>query len=181
MSTDAKSKTETTRSGIFTVKDEIARVDAKRSHVVIVGSVQARLHFRREIEMGKKLPTMQNFASVLALDSILQSETYHHHTMTLRDYSTLVADPTKQRLAKQSNRSLMIIFSSLELPDAPTLYDHLVLSLAPKRCNSHIQLDTFLCQACVRNRHFADAPHILFLHGNAAVGYCSNTEKRPAS
>ncbi|HEY5505003.1 MAG TPA: hypothetical protein VIK28_07585, partial [Sedimentisphaerales bacterium] len=32
--------------------------------------------------------------------------------------------------------------------------------------------DPFLCQACVRNCHFIESPQIVFLHGNAAIGFC---------
>jgi hypothetical protein len=60
----------------------------------------------------------------------------------------------------------------LQLPESPTLYDHLVLSLRPKDVIASFNWDPFLWQAAARNHNFGGVPCLLFLHGNVATGYC---------
>jgi hypothetical protein len=63
-------------------------------------------------------------------------------------------------------------FSKLELPDEPTIYDMLVLSLRPMDIIATFNWDPFLIQAARRNYHVSKPPQLLFLHGNVASGYC---------
>jgi hypothetical protein len=165
----------------FTVADEIARVDAKSPHVVIVGSGASAAAFPNGDRNGKKLPTMSDFASTLGLDAVLQSNGIPPPYQDFEGiYTALVSDPNKQQLAREAEQIIDDYFSDLELPDTPTLYDHLILSLRPKDVIATFNWDPFLCQACVRNGHFSKAPHILFLHGNTAIGFClEHQEKGP--
>lgn len=64
-------------------------------------------------------------------------------------------------------------FENLELPDHPTIYDHLVLSLREKDVITTFNWDPFLIQAARRNRPLLKvAPRLLFLHDNVAKGFC---------
>ena len=63
-------------------------------------------------------------------------------------------------------------FSRMKLPSEPTIYDHLVLSLRKKDLIATFNWDPFLYYACLRNHKHADLPHVVYLHGNVAVGYC---------
>lgn len=68
----------------------------------------------------------------------------------------------------------------MELPDEPTLYDHLVLSLTGRDAIATFNWDPFLWQAMCRNCHRVgqgNLPHPLFLHGNTAIGVCTEHEK----
>jgi hypothetical protein len=162
------------RSVVFTIADEVARVDARRPHVVIVGSGASAAAFPKGDRNGKKLPTMPNFAITLGLDSILRSNGIPPPYEDFEGiYTGLVDDPAKQHLARLVEQVIDAYFSGLELPEAPTLYDHLILSLRPKDVIATFNWDPFLCQACVRNCHYAEPPQIIFLHGNAAIGFCS--------
>ena len=61
----------------------------------------------------------------------------------------------------------------MELPDEPTLYDYLVLSLREKDIIATFNWDPFLALAFQRNMHLTDRmPKIAFLHGNVSVGCC---------
>jgi hypothetical protein len=62
----------------------------------------------------------------------------------------------------------------MELPDEPTIYDHLVLSLRNKDFIATFNWDPFLVQAIRRNGTKFKLPRVLFLHGNVEVGYCQN-------
>lgn len=168
-----KSKTQINQSGIFTVADEIARVDVNRPHIVVVGSGASVAAFPNGDKNGKKLPTMANFASTLGLDSLLQNNGVSPPYQDFEGvYTKLIGDPKKQHLIRTIEQIIENYFGSLELPDTPTLYDHLILSLRPKDVIATFNWDPFLCQACVRNCHFTEPPQIVFLHGNAAIGFC---------
>ena len=168
-----KEKNKASQSAVFTVADEIARVDARCPHLVIVGSGASAAAFPNGDRNGRKLPTMNNFSSTLGLDSILQNNGIPPPYEDFEGiYTGIVNDPNKAHLAQDLERIIDDYFSSLELPDTPTLYDHLVLSLRPKDVIATFNWDPFLCQACVRNCRFSEPPQIVFLHGNAAIGFC---------
>jgi len=58
-------------------------------------------------------------------------------------------------------------FGALELPDEPTFYDYLVLSLRPKDAIITFNWDPLLIQAYKRWRHLGRVlPDLIFLHGN---------------
>lgn len=65
--------------------------------------------------------------------------------------------------------------SDFELPDEPTIYDFLVMSLTNKDLIATFNWDPFLVQAIGRIQKYTDnIPQVAFLHGNVAVGYCSD-------
>ncbi len=65
----------------------------------------------------------------------------------------------------------------MELPQEPTIYDYLVLSLRPRDVIATFNWDPLLFQAWLRNSEVADMPHLAFLHGNVAVGYSKITRR----
>ncbi|MFC2113302.1 hypothetical protein ACFLTA_08545, partial [Bacteroidota bacterium] len=63
-------------------------------------------------------------------------------------------------------------FKELEMPEEPTIYDYLILSLRhQKDVIATFNWDPFLYQAYIRNGTFTKTPGILFLHGTVALGY----------
>ena len=61
------------------------------------------------------------------------------------------------------------------MPDEPTIYDFLVMSLTSKDLIATFNWDPFLVQALGRaQRYTNNIPQVAFLHGNVAVGYCSD-------
>ena len=66
-------------------------------------------------------------------------------------------------------------FNSLELPDTPTIYDFLLLSLTEKDLIISFNWDDLLLQARKRvQRITKNLPQMVFLHGNIGMGYCRN-------
>jgi hypothetical protein len=64
-------------------------------------------------------------------------------------------------------------FGTLELPNTPTIYDHLVLSLRRTDLIATFNWDPLLVQAYRRNIPLGlSLPQLRFLHGNIGVGYC---------
>jgi hypothetical protein len=91
-------------------------------------------------------------------------------------YSGLLSSDDQRDLLQELERAVYDYFAALRLPDGPTLYDHLVLSLRPKDVIASFNWDPLLWQALCRNAEFARGPSVLYLHGNVAVGYCTNHE-----
>lgn len=63
-------------------------------------------------------------------------------------------------------------FSSLELPEEATIYDHLVLGLRGKDVIATFNWDPFLLKAHHRNRDIAELPDVRFLHGSVNFASC---------
>jgi hypothetical protein len=157
----------------FTVDDEIKTTEFTRPHVVILGAGASLAAFPNGDRNGLSLPVIKNFVEVVGLVSLLErdgvSPPYNDFEAI---YSDIAVDPKKSALRIEIETRVHDYFSRLRLPDAPTLYDHLVLSLRPKDVIATFNWDPFLRQAAHRNYAFAKPPTILFLHGNVAVSYC---------
>ncbi len=66
----------------------------------------------------------------------------------------------------------------MQLPDEPTMYDYLIISLRQKDCVATFNWDPLLLQAYNRvNKITKDLPQLLFLHGNVAAAICPNCGK----
>jgi len=64
-------------------------------------------------------------------------------------------------------------FGTLELPDTPTIYDHLVLSLREHDLIATFNWDPLLVYAYSRSSQAGlSLPRLAFLHGNTKIGYC---------
>lgn len=116
---------------------------------------------------------MKTFTDIVDLSNLMRSfgipEPYDDFEAI---YSDIAVDPNRVQLKEEIESRVYAYFASLALPDSPTLYDHLVLSLRPKDVVATFNWDPFLCQAASRNYSFGGAPTLLFLHGNVAFSYC---------
>ena len=86
---------------IFSIADEIARVDVTRPHVVIVGAGASAAAFPDGDRNGKRLPTMLDFASTLGLDAILKETGFLRHTKILREFTQQLLTIQREQLAHQ--------------------------------------------------------------------------------
>ena len=122
---------------------------------------------------GRKLPVIKNFVDIVGLSVLLSANGINPPYDDFEGiYSDIAADASKTALRKEIEQRTYDYFAALKLPDTPTLYDYLVLSLRPKDVVATFNWDPFLWNAAARNRHFCEPPCLLFLHGNVAIGYC---------
>ena len=64
------------------------------------------------------------------------------------------------------------------MPDKPTIYDHLVLSLRDKDFIASFNWDPLLLHAYHRNSNRGiELPRLVFLHGNVKVGFCKEHKR----
>lgn len=153
--------------------EEITDVSMGRPHVVLLGAGASCAAFPQGERNGKRLPVMVDFFEVAPIANVLASEGIHCSGRNFEElYSELTRDPTKVTICKTLERAVFDYFSSLELPEGPTLFDRLVLSLRPKDVIATFNWDPFLIQAVKRNGHVGGAPRLLFLHGNVLEAYC---------
>lgn len=149
------------------------------SHIVILGagaSIASTVH--NPEPFGKKLPSMDNFIEVCGLDGLLgKAGIDTPHTNFETAYSVLYNQNPAAPLLKEIENAIRDYFQSLTLPNTPTIYDYLILSLRPKDLIATFNWDPFLYQAFCRNRPFCDGPRLSFLHGNVAIGFAMEDEK----
>lgn len=146
-----------------------------RAHTVILGAGATVATVPNGDKNGHKSSVMSGLIKKLHLDDILHGISLETNSDNLEDiYSELHLRPDCQEAVAKLEQALYDYFAALELPDYPTIYDCLVLSLTDKDAIATFNWDPLLLQAYVRCHRFTkNLPHILCLHGNVGVGYCA--------
>ncbi|MFA7331950.1 MAG: hypothetical protein WC326_12850 [Candidatus Delongbacteria bacterium] len=158
---------------IRTAAQEIEKVEMGRPHLVILGAGASYASTPTGDRFGKHLPLMSNLIEILELDDIVSKSGIDCSKGNFETfYSELYLRKDMESQRRELEERIHRYFSSLELPEEPTIYDHLVLSLREKDYVATFNWDPFLVQAIKRNGRRFPMPRPLFLHGNVAVGYC---------
>lgn len=160
-------------------EEGIKRVFGEPCHVVILGAGASIASTLRNPEKhSKKLPSMDNFIEVLELQDVVESLPADQRQKNFELlYSNLHSENPKSDEIKEIESRVREYFSEMELPNEPTIYDYLLLSLRPRDFVATFNWDPFLYQAFCRNIKFAPLPHICFLHGNVALGYSEEDDQ----
>lgn len=149
-----------------------------RPHVVILGAGASCAAIPSGDKNGKKISAMSGFIEKLGLEDIL-SKVYIHTTsdnlediyMELDDRS--VSEPDCIKAKEELEEVIIEYMTDYKLPDGPTIYDFLVMSLTEKDIIATFNWDPLLVQAIARAKRYTDnIPQVAFLHGNVAVGFC---------
>jgi hypothetical protein len=144
-----------------------------RPHVVILGAGASLAAFPNGDKNGRKLPLMWNIVDVIGLGTLLDESGIKEYRDNFEKlYSELVTTGKYPELVAKIDQAIFDYFANMQLPNEPTLYDHLVLSLRNKDVIATFNWDPFLVQAMARNGNSNSLPLALFLHGNTAIGYC---------
>ena len=156
-------------------EQEINQIEVGKPHVVILGAGASYAAFPNGDRNGKKLPLMNNFVETLGIEKIIGRARIKTKSDNFEDiYSEIHKKPNLASLREELEREVYSYFQGMELPDEPTIYDHLVLSLRNKDFIATFNWDPFIVQAIRRNGARFKLPRPLFLHGNVEVGYCVN-------
>lgn len=159
-------------AGAGRVLTEEAENRARRPHVVILGAGASRAACPKGDKNGKTLPLMNDLAEVVGMKGMLEERGIDCG----RNFEEVFSD----LYAKNETNTINLIqymiesyFLELKLPDEPTLYDHLFLSLGENDIIATFNWDPLLPLAMGRSRNAGlSAPVVSFLHGNVAIGYC---------
>jgi hypothetical protein len=156
------------------VADEVAQISMPLPHVVLLGAGASRAAFPKGDRHGRRLPVMADFSDIVPVAKLLESAGFTGRGVNFEDaYSRIAANPEKAELRRALEASVLKYFSALALPDAPTLYDHLVVSLRPKDIIATFNWDPFLILAARRHAYLGEMPYLAFLHGNVMHGFCA--------
>lgn len=149
-------------------------------HVVILGAGSSIASTTRNAELGgKQLPSMDNFIDVVGLQDIIATIPEKLRARNFEAlYGQLHKDNPESKEIREIEKRVRNYFGNMKLPNEPTIYDYLVLSLRGKDLIATFNWDPFLFQAWLRNRKFTtDLPRLSFLHGNVAIGYCKEDKR----
>jgi hypothetical protein len=117
---------------------ELEKILMGRPHVVLLGAGASRAAFPQGDKNGLRLPLICDFVEVLGLASILKRSRIDFIGRNFEDvYSDLCEKPEHRGVRDEIENRIRDYFSRMELPDAPTLYDYLVLSLREKDVIQH--------------------------------------------
>jgi hypothetical protein len=157
----------------FSREEEIAQVEFQRPHVVILGAGASLACLPNGDKNRKQPPLMNNFVEKLNLSVLISKAGIHYAGENFEDvYHALRKDRRHASTTRELEDRIYDYFNSLELPDSPTIYDHLVLSLREKDVIATFNWDPLLTQAYRRNSNRMKLPKLYFLHGNVTIGYC---------
>ena len=146
-----------------------------KPHVVILGAGASYAAFPAGDNNGKRLPLMNNFIETLGLNDLIDRSGLNFTSSNFEEiYSLIHSDPNLIGIREELEAAVYGYFRAMELPDYPTIYDHLVLSLRNKDFIATFNWDPFLVQALRRNGKRFKLPRVLFLHGNVEVAYCAD-------
>jgi len=152
------------------IREEIERLMMKRPHIVILGAGASRAVCPNGDKNGKILPLMNDLIKILEFNDL---KSLRIKSTNFEDiYSYLCQSDKHKDLRGKIEKLIYKYFESIEIPDQPTIYDHLVLSLRKKDIIATFNWDPLLVQAYRRNSQKLELPNLLFLHGNVEVGYC---------
>lgn len=142
-------------------------------HVVIVGA-GASIAACKFDKNGRQVPLLRNIHHVLGLSKKLEEYGFSEQEMADFEllFSNIYGKTEHRELQEYLENKVFEYFSRLCIPDTPTYYDYLILSLTSKDCIISFNWDPFLLQAYKRNTSVGNLPEVVFPHGNAGVGVC---------
>jgi len=116
------------RDDEFLVDEEVADVTMGRPHLILLGAGASRATCPNGDKNGRVLPLMLDFTEVLDIKSLLRSWGLDPDRNFEDIFSELYENSDISKIDEIQSR-IESYFSELELPNYPTVYDHLVLSL----------------------------------------------------
>ncbi|UDL05074.1 hypothetical protein [Marinobacter sp. CA1] len=154
-------------------EEEVKQIEMGKPYVVILGAGASFAAFPDGDRHGRKLPLMNNLVETLGIEDVVSRSGLSFTSNNFEDiYSKIHKYPELKELREELEEAVYEYFREMELPDTPTIYDHLVLSLRDKDFIATFNWDPFLVQAIRRNGQRFKMPRVLFLHGNVEVGDC---------
>jgi hypothetical protein len=139
-------------------------------HVVILGAGASRACCPTGDKNGRQLPLMADFVEKVGIKEIIETAGYDPSDNFEHIYSQ-IHSAGKQDVIEKLDLAIRKYFGELVLPDEPTFYDYLVLSLRPKDSIVTFNWDPLIIQAYKRWRHLGRVlPDLIFLHGNVDLG-----------
>ncbi|TMP54803.1 hypothetical protein [Pseudoalteromonas sp. S1612] len=147
-----------------------------RPHVVLMGAGASVATIPNGDKNGMKTSVMDGFIEKLGMSEIIANLNLETSSDNLEDiYAEIASKAEYEDVRNTLDESIRDYFSAFEIPDEPTVYDYLLLSLREKDLVATFNWDPLLIQAYQRVSKLTNKlPDLAFLHGNVLVGYCLN-------
>lgn len=136
-------------------------------HLVILGAGASLAAFPNGDKHGRKLPLMNSLVEKLDLYNHIPDKFGGLITDFEKLYTNIANDDSLFSVKK-----IFEYFYEMDIPDKPTLYDYLILSLRKKDLITTFNWDPLLLKTMRRHSKIVNLPNVAFLHGNVAVGIC---------
>ena len=148
----------------------------QRPHVFILGAGATIAAIPNGDKNGRKSSVMNEFIDNIGARDLFKKYNLDIQGGNLEDiYSEIHDKPELKVLTQELENRIIEYFSSLEIPDSPTNYDYLLLSLRSKDYIFSFNWDDLLIQAYRRVYKITkNLPKLGFLHGNINLGRCIN-------
>lgn len=140
-------------------------------HIVLLGAGASRATCPEGDTNGKILPLMNDLIDTLNLSEMIKRENISLEGIGFEEiYDSLILNG-RLELAKTIERKIHNYFSEIRLPDKPTIYDYLILSLRKKDLIATFNWDPLLLQAYRRNLKIKNYHSYLFCMAMSVWGY----------
>ena len=145
-----------------------------RPHVVLLGAGASVATIPNGDKNGKKISAMKEFINKLGLSSVIADINLDTDSDNLEDiYMEMYERRDCDVQRRQLEAAIEDYFAEYELPDSPTIYDYLLLSLTKKDLVATFNWDSLLVEAYMRcSQITTNLPQMAFLHGNVAIATC---------
>ena len=146
----------------------------KRPHVVLLGAGASVATILNGDKNGKKISAMKGFIKELGLQNVIAGLHLKTSSDNLEDiYMEMYERSDCSGRRVQLEEAIEKYLCEYELPDEPTVYDFLILSLTKKDLIATFNWDPLLVEAFIRCSEITNnLPQMAFLHGNIAVATC---------
>jgi hypothetical protein len=151
-----------------------------RPHVVLLGAGASCAAIPNGDRNGKKISAMNGFIQKLNLTDVLSGLSLNTTSDNLEDIYMEIAEKAVHendydKVKDELEKRIYQYMSDYVIPDSPTVYDFLLLSLTSKDLVATFNWDPLLVQSYTRVMGYTNnLPELAFLHGNVAVGYCKD-------
>ena len=145
--------------------------------MVILGAGASRATCPHGDKNGKTLPLMMDLVDCLDLKSKLK-EWNVNPNQNFEDIFSNLYEKKEFEKTRELENHISTYLKKLRLPERPTIYDHLVLSLRDKDFIASFNWDPLLLHAYSRNSNRGiKLPRLAFLHGNVMMGFCERHKR----
>jgi hypothetical protein len=137
-------------------------------HVVLLGAGASKACIPKGDKNGKKISTMDEIGKYIDLN-------WYKGTKT--NLEEIYQELDNELLKIKFENQLFDYYSQFQIPDNPTVYDYLIISLSRKDLIASFNWDPLLIQAYQRCLDITnDLPEVVFLHGNTWEWYKVNAD-----
>ena len=147
--------------------------DRHEPHVVILGAGASKAAFQNGDANGRLVPLMNELPEILGSP---WRDLVNQANLATADFESqfkrLRESARHHDRLNEIEDMLCEYFSSLGLPENPTIYDYLILGLRGKDVIATFNWDPFLILAHARNSSISNLPEVRFLHGCVQYASC---------